>query len=156
MRRIFIAVLLGVLFLASSPLWVTHAQEVWQQVILNTLEKGAKAKGVSVLQVGEVSTLSSAVASATRAEVVAAPPAGSIYLRGIWIEKAATSAGLVTVSYGTGTNCATSPTTILSLAAATGQILPFGYQPIGIQVPATKALCLVTEGSDTSVRALAQ
>lgn len=150
------ALLVATLAALAGVFFQARGVETWTQTLMMTVDSGAAAKGAGVLQTGEVSTLSSAVASATRAQVVAAPTAGSIYLRGIWIEKSATSTGVVTVSYGTGTNCGTGTTTLLSLTAATSQILPFGYEPIGIQVPATKALCLVTEGANTSVRALAQ
>jgi hypothetical protein len=156
MKRFLNALLVVALAVLAGVFFQARAVESWTQTLMTDVASGPAAKGNGVLQVGEVSTLSAAVASAARTQVVAAPTAGSIYLRGLWIEKSATSSGLVTVSYGTGTNCGSGTTTLLSLAAATSQTLPFGYQPIGIQVPATKALCLVTEGANTSVRALAQ
>ncbi len=132
------------------------AQVVGEQVLLTMrfLNAGPSTQGANALQVGEVSTLSAAVASATLTEVVAAPSTGSIYLRGIWVEKSTTATGSVLVRYGTGTNCGTGTTTLLSLTAATGQTFGFGYYRIGVQVPATKALCLGTDASTTSVRAL--
>ncbi|MGH9580725.1 MAG: hypothetical protein ACRD2R_07015, partial [Terriglobales bacterium] len=60
----------------------------------------------------------------------------------------------VLVRYGTGTNCVTGTTTLLALTAAAGQTFEFGYYPIGVQVPAAKALCLGTDASTTSVKAL--
>jgi hypothetical protein len=127
-----------------------------EQVLLSLkmLDAGPSAQGAYTLQTGEESTLSAAVASATLTEVVAAPTAGSVYLRGIWIEKSVTATGSILVRYGTGTNCGTGTTTLISLTAAAGQTFPFGYIPIGAQIPSTKALCLVTEGANTSVRAL--
>lgn len=135
---------------AVSPL-PTVAQQVGDQVLISMkfVNAGVGAKGAGVLQTGELSTLSAAVASATRAEVVAAPATGSVYLRGVVIEKSAGATGVVTISYGTGTNCATSPTTI---AAFTNP--PIGTIPLGVAVASTKALCLTTEGVNTSARAL--
>lgn len=158
MRRTFIAVALGVLFLASSPLWLTKAQETADQVLLNMtfVKNGVSAQGAKTLQVGEVSTLSAAVASATTTQVVAAPASGSVYLRGIWVEKFTTATGSVNVIYGTGTNCGTGTTTLMSLTAAAGQNFQFGYYPIGVAVPAANALCLQTDAATTGVRALTQ
>ena len=157
LKSSFYVLLIALAVFVTAPLWVTHAQEVADQVILTTLAKGPKAKGAGVQQVGEVSTLSAAVAAATLTQVVAAPTAGSIYLRGIWINKAATTTGSILLRDGTGTNCASGTThTILSLTAATGQTFKLGYQRIGIQVPAARALCAITEGANTSVQVLAQ
>lgn len=155
-RKTFLYCLLAVTLIATLGLLTqSRAVESWTQTLMMTIDSGASAKGAAVLQTGEVSTLS-AVSSSTRAMLVAAPAAGSIYLRGIWIEKAATTTGSIVFSYGTGTACATGTTTLLSLVATTGQTFPFGYQPVGIQVPATKELCVTTEGANTAVRALAQ
>lgn len=148
---------LAVLALAATVLFepLAQASRDWTQTLVVTLDTGVAAKGAGVLQTGEVSTLSSTIAG-TRTKVVTAPTSGSTYLRGIFIEKSATSTGSVIVSQGTGTNCGTNNTVLLSLTAASGQTFPFGYQAIGILVPAGKDLCLATEGANTSVRALAE
>lgn len=157
MKRIVFAILLGAAMVAAGFFYSSDAQVTPGQVTLTTLSAGAKAKGVGVQQVGEVSTLSAAVASATRAQVVAAPTSGSIYLRGVLIETATNAAGIVTVTQGTGTNCGTGPVVLFTLGIATASSpLPVGYYPIGIQVPAAKALCLTTDAATTSARVLAQ
>jgi hypothetical protein len=120
------------------------------------VSNGPGALGAGVLQIGQLNTLSAAVASATRTQVVAAPTAGSIYLRALWIEKSTTTTGSIIVSYGTGTNCGTGNNVITTLSAASGQTFPFGYQEMEIQIPAQNALCLATDASTTSVRVLAQ
>jgi len=118
------------------------------------VKDGVQAQSAGVLQVGEVNTLTAAVASATTAQVVAAPTAGSIYLRGLWIEKMTTATGVVNVIYGTGTNCGTGTTTLFALSLAAGQAPVLGDAYIGVLIPATKALCLQTDAATTSVRAL--
>ncbi len=157
-NRIFVGAGLALaLLLVVTMVWspsqaqVTPAQQALRQRFLS---QGVSALGFGVAQTGEVSTLSAAVATATLTEVVAAPTAGSIYLRGIWIEKSTTGTGSVLVRYGTGTNCGTGTTTLLALTAAASQTFAFGYYPIGIAVPATKALCLGTDAATTGVRAL--
>ncbi len=129
------------------------AQTQLQQTYVNN---GVGAQGLGVMQIGQLNTLAAAVASATRAQVVAAPTAGSIYLRALWIEKSTTATGSIIVSYGTGTNCGTGNTVITTLSAATGETFPFGYQELEILVPPANALCLATDASTTSVRVLAQ
>jgi hypothetical protein len=128
------------------------AQESAAQV--RFIKHGVQSQGFGVYQVGELSTLSAEVASATLTEVVAAPSSGSIYLRGIWINKSTTGTGSILIRYGTGTNCGTGTTTLMQLTAASGQTFPFGYVPIGVAVPAAKALCLSTDAATTGVRAL--
>lgn len=157
MKRIGFAALLaftGVAILASLfPNTVRAAAVVADQIILQMTfaNGGPQAKGAGVLQIGQVNTLTAAVASATRAEVVAAPAAGSIYLRALLVEKATASTGSVTVSLGTGTNCGTG-----TVVVAGPIIVPLvGNLPLGIQLTAAKALCLTTDGAGTSVRALA-
>jgi len=150
-------VLLSVLALAlAAVLFPAAAQQVGDQVLISMkfVKSGPTSQGAGALQTGEVSTLSAAVASATLTEVVAAPASGSIYLRGIWIEKSTTGTGSVLVRYGTGTNCGTGTTTLLALTAATSQTFGFGYHPIGVQLPAANALCLGTDAATTGVRAL--
>jgi hypothetical protein len=113
---------------------------------------GVGGQGAGVLQTAELFTLSSAVASATLTQVAAAPSSGSLYLGRLLVEKATASTGSVTVEYGTGTNCGTGTTVIFGPVT----VPPVGMMSVGILVPATKALCLVTDASTTSVRALTQ
>lgn len=115
------------------------------------VEDGVQSLGSGVQQVGEVNTLSAAVATTTLTEVVAAPASGSVYLRGIWVEKATASTGNVLVKNGTGTNCATGTATMLSIGAGSPAI---GYYPVNALVPAANALCLETDAATTSARAL--
>ena len=117
------------------------------------VSNGVGAQGAGVLQVGTLGSLSAAVASATMTQVVAAPGSGSIVLLGIFVEKATATTGLVTVSSGTGTNCGTGTATLLSIGAGSP---PIGFYPVGALVGATKALCLTTDASTTSARALTQ
>lgn len=155
-KRIVSLLALALALIVAGIYSAPRAQVTADQVTLTTVSVGPKARGVGVQQIGEVSTLSAAVATATRTQVIAAPASGSIYLRGLWIEKSTSGSGSVTLSYGTGANCATGTTTLLSLAAATGQTLAFGYYPIGVQVPAGNALCAQTDAATTSVRVLGQ
>ena len=123
-----------------------------QMARMRFVNDGVQALGSGVLQSGEVGTLSAAVATTTRTQVVAAPAAGlSIYLRGVWVEKATATTGSITVTQGTGTDCATSPIVILTIGAGSPAI---GYYPVNVLVPATKALCLTTDAATTSARAL--
>lgn len=117
------------------------------------VSNGVGAQGAGVLQIGMLGTLSAAVASATMTQVVAAPGSGSIVLVGIFVEKATATTGLVTVSSGTGTNCGTGTATLLSIGAGSP---PIGFYRVGSLVGTTKALCLTTDASTTSARALTQ
>lgn len=139
-----------VIALASTPA-PTSAQESPAQKVMSQkfVSNGVGTQGAGVLQTGELSTLSAAVASATRTEVVAAPSSGSTYIRGLVIEKSAGGTGVVTLSYGTGTNCGTGTTTIVVFTNP-----PIGTIPLGIANTAAKALCITTEGANTSARAL--
>lgn len=156
---LFGAAVAALLFALSIPWLAPLAQETASQVTLTMafLKQGVltDASSRGVLQIGQLSTLSAAVASATRTEVVAAPAAGNaVYVRGLFVQSSTTGTGSITVSYGTGTNCATGTTTVLTLTAATGQTLPFGYANVGAKIPAANALCLQTDAATTSVRAL--
>ena len=113
---------------------------------------GVGSQGAGVQQSAQLFTLSAAIASSTLTQVVAAPGSGSIYLGAILVEKATASTGSLGVEYGTGTNCGTGTTVLFGPVS----VPPVGVMPIGILVPATKALCLVTDASTTSVRALTQ
>jgi hypothetical protein len=113
---------------------------------------GVGSQGAGVLQTAPLFTLSAAVASSTLTQVVAAPGSGSIYLGAILVEKATASSGSFTVEYGTSTNCGTGTTVLFGPVT----VPAVGMMPVGVLVPATKALCLVTDASTTSVRALTQ
>jgi len=154
MNRLLLGIALAgfLLIVASLPVVRTFAQEVSDQIILRMdfVKQGVSSQGDGVLQVGEVNTLSAAVAATALTEVVAAPSSGSIYLRGLLIEKSTGATGTVTVKSGTGTNCATGTATILG-PITNPQI---GYAPLNILVAAGDALCLQTEATTTGVRAL--
>jgi hypothetical protein len=153
-RKLFVGALAAVTLLALASPWIaTKAQESAAQFFFKSLKNGVQAQGANVLQIGEANTLSAAVASATTTQVVAAPASGSIYLRGIWIEKMTTATGLFNVITGTGTNCGTGTTTLLSQSLAAGQSATLGEYKIGIFIPAAQALCLQTDAATTSVRA---
>ena len=152
----FIGVLLliAALLIVSSPPAVKAIGETGTQTLIamQFILNGVQAQGKGVLQVGELNTLSAAVASATLTQVVAAPASGSIYLRAILVEKSTGGAGTVTLQSGTGVNCATAPTVLL------GPITnpPVGYTRLEILVPAGSALCVQTDAATTGVRVLAQ
>jgi len=131
-----------------SSLWRT--QPGYDTTAFLDIEAGVGAQGAGVQQVGSLFTLSAAVASATLTEVVAAPGSGSVYLGGLLVEKKS-GTPTITVQYGTGTNCGT------GTAVLAGPITPVNeHIPLGVLVPATKALCLQTDGTSTGVRALTQ
>ena len=112
---------------------------------------GVKAAGVGVQQVAHVNTLSAAVASATMTEVVAVTGSGvSTHIAGIIVEKAAATTGSITLTAGTGTNCGTSGVVIVGPIIAP----PSGYIPLGIVATAARAICITTEGANTSARIL--
>jgi hypothetical protein len=114
-----------------------------------TVSDGVGALGAGVVQTGEVNTLSAAAGN-TITQVVAAPGAGSVYLRGLLIEKISGATSTVTLSYGTGSNCGTGTTVLLG--PITGSAV--GFIHLGVLVPATKALCVTTDAATTVVRAL--
>ena len=117
---------------------------------------GVGALGAGVKQVATLGTLSAAVASATRTEVVAVN-AGQRVLLGVIIETATNAAGIVTVSTGTGTNCGTGTATkvVFGIGTATSP-LPVGYYPVNALVAAGSAICLTTDAATTSARVLTQ
>jgi len=117
---------------------------------------GVGALGAGVKQVATLGTLSAAVASATRTEVVAVN-AGARVLLGVIIETATNAAGIVTVSTGTGTNCGSSTATkvVFGIGTATSP-LPVGYYPVNALVAAGSAICLTTDAASTSARVLTQ
>lgn len=155
---VFLALAVSALLIAT-PWTSPSAQESPAQVTMQQkfVNQGVQAKGAGVALHGELGTLSAAVASATRTQVVAAPAAGvSTILRGVLVESATAATGVVTISYGTGTNCATSPTVITSLAAGTSTVIPIGYVPLNVVVPAAKAVCITTDAATTSARVSTQ
>ncbi len=159
MRKRLFAVLLAVMIAALvtlSPWQPAQGQESGAQVLIamKFVNKGVQSQGAGVLQTGEANSISAAVASATTTQVVAAPSSGSIYLRGLWIEKMTTSTGSLNVIYGTGTNCATGTTTLFSMSMAASQVPTLGEYKVGVIIPAASALCLNTDAATTSVRAL--
>ena len=158
-KNTFLALLVVGLLAIAGIFLNTQAQESPAQVTMaqRFVKSGPQALGAGVLQVGSIGTLSPAVASATRTEVVAAPASGSIWLQSVIIEKATATTGLVTVSYGTGTNCGTGTTVLLTLGPQTStSLLPIGTYSLQVQVPAAKALCLTTDAATTSARVVAQ
>lgn len=147
-----ILVLLIVLVVAGTPSGRAMAAQVGEQTLISMkfINAGVQAQASGVLQTGQVSSLSAAVASGTDAQVVAATGAGlSTYIQAVVVEKSAGATGVVTVEYGTGTNCATGKTTIVTYTNPLQNTIP-----LGILVPAAKAVCLVTEGANTSARIL--
>jgi hypothetical protein len=151
--RIFLT-LLGLLLVALlviAPWAPMVAQESAAQ--LRFIKHGVQTQGFGVQQVGMLGTLSAAVASATLTEVVAAPASGSTVIVGVWVEKATASTGNVLVRYGTGTNCATGTTTLLSIGVGSPAI---GFYPVYALAPAGKAVCLGTDAGTTSARVLYQ
>jgi hypothetical protein len=148
MAVIAVALLIAI---ALSPL-PTLAARTGEQVLISLkfISDGVQSKGTNVLQVGELNMLSAAVSNTTVTQVVAAPASGSVYLRGILVEKSTGAAGTYTVTQGTGTNCATGSTTVLGPVTNP----PIGFNRIEIAIPATKALCLSSDAATTVVRAL--
>jgi hypothetical protein len=91
-----------------------------------------------------------AALSTTDTQVVAAPAAGlSVWLTAIVGQSTTSTAATTTLEYGTGSNCATGKTTIISVqsSANTGNPFSLGIGSIGLAVPAAKALCLVNSSA---------
>ncbi len=118
---------------------------------MRTIQDGVQTHGANVLQVGSVGTLSAAM-TGSLTEAVPAPASGSTFLRAIWVEKAVGTTGAITIAYGTGTNCGTGTTTLMTLAANASNQIPLGNYEINVLVPATKALCGQTEAAGTQFR----
>lgn len=158
MKRLLNALLIAALLAGAGVFVNARAVESWTQTLMNDLASGPAAKGAGVLQTGEVSTVSTVASDTTLIALVAAPPTGSIYVRGIWVEKSTTGTGSITLKTGTTTTtpCDTGAATVLTLSAASGQTLDFGYHPLGIRVAATKILCGSTDAATTAFRVLAQ
>jgi len=130
---------------------VPYAQQNGDQQLLNMswIRTGVSSRGARVLQTGELSTLTAAVASATRAKVADGSASTNIYLRGVVIEKSAGGTGVVTVSTGTGTNCGTSTDVIVVFTNPLSTVIP-----LGILLTTGEDVCITTEGANTSARLL--
>ncbi len=128
------------------------AQQTGDQNMLNLsfIGKGVSGQGNRVLQTGDLSNLSSAVATATLTKVVTAPTSGSTYIRSIAVEKSTGSAGTFTLQYGTGTNCGTGTTVLIGPVTNP----PIQTYYLGALVPSGKDLCAQTDASTTSIRLL--
>ncbi len=126
------------------------AQQTAEQNTLNLtfIGRGISNQGTRILQTGELSSLSAAVATATLTKVVTAPASGATYIRSVAVEKSTGSAGSFTLQYGTGTNCGTGTTVLI------GPVVNPTVQPyyLGIAIPSGKDLCVQTDASTTSVR----
>src|SRR5438552_18177269 len=99
-------IIIGCLFSVMTPNHQAAAQQTGDQNMLNLsfVGKGVSGQGNRILQTGDLSNLSAAVATATLTSVVAAPASGSTYIRSVAVEKSTGAAGTFTLQYGTGTN----------------------------------------------------
>jgi hypothetical protein len=152
LKNTAIAVLILAVLAIITPAPMLHAAQNYAQQALIKMRfvfDAEQSQGSGVLQTGEDSKLSAAVASATRTEVVAAPASGSTYVRGLIVEKSTGAGGTWTLSYGTGTNCGTGTTVLIG--PVTNPLV--SYYPIGITIPALNAVCLTTDAGTTGVRA---
>lgn len=153
---LFVVMLVLLIFfvVVFNPPTALRAQESSEQTRLaqKYIDGGVQAKGAGILQDGQLSTLSASIASATAARLATAPASGSIYLRAILVEKAATAASgsTITLTTGTGTNCGTGTATLLGPIAAP----PAGLIPLGVQITAGKDLCGATDAATTVARLL--
>jgi len=157
-KNTFLALLVVTLVALAGVFLTTQAQESGSQITLaqKFVKSGPQASGAGVLQVAPVNT-GVEIAVATLTQIVAAPASGSIYVDGIFLEKATATTGTVTLRYGTGTNCGTGTTTLIYVGPqTTTSLMPLGYYPMHIQVPATKALCAITDATTTAAIVLAQ
>lgn len=148
--------LLAVLMFALAALLLPSGHVAAQQVGDQTLLKmkfinfGSSTLGANILQTGEVNTLSAAVATATLTKVVTGPASGSVYVRGVIVEKSTGGTGSFTIQTGTGTNCGTGTAVLL------GPVVnpPIGKVWLEVQATAAKDVCIQTDAATTSVRLL--
>ncbi len=137
-----------------SPTQHVSAQQIGDQQLLKLrfANNGIPGQGAGILQTGEVSKVSSAVATATLTQAAAAPVTSSqsTYIRGIVVEKSTGSSGTFTIQTGTGTNCGTSTTVLLG--PVTNPPIQLYY--LGIVAPPGTAVCIQTDAVTTSVRVL--
>jgi hypothetical protein len=126
------------------------AQQVGDQVLrqMRLISNGVGSAGSGILQTGDLSNLSAAVATATLTRVVTAPASGSTYIRGVVVEKSTGAGGTFTIQTGTGTNCGTGTT--LLLGPVTNP--PIQQYYLGVLAPAGKDVCIQTDAGTTSVR----
>ncbi|HLJ89568.1 MAG TPA: hypothetical protein VKZ53_22350 [Candidatus Angelobacter sp.] len=146
---VVLAVIVG---LMTAPSAHVIAQQVGEQNLLKLrfIGSGASPQGLNILQTGDLSILSPAVASSTLTRVVAAPATGQTYIRSVAVEKSTGAAGSFTIQFGTGTNCGTGTTVLL------GPVVnpPVQTYYLGAQVPSGQDVCIQTDASTTSVRLL--
>lgn len=137
---------------ALAILFPAQAQQIGDQTLLKMkfINSGSSSLGVNILQTGEVNTLSAAVATATLTRVVTGPASGSVYVRGVIVEKSTGGTGSFTIQTGTGTNCGT------GTAVLVGPVVnpPIGKVWLEIQATAAKDVCLQTDAATTSARLL--
>lgn len=158
LKNTFSALLVVVLLGLAGVFFATYGQESASQITFaqKFVKSGPQALGAGVLQVAPVNT-GVEIAVATLTQIVAAPASGSVYLDGIFLEKATATTGVVTLKYGTGTNCGTGTTTLIYVGPQVAtSFLNLGYYPMHIQVPAGKALCAMTDATTTAAIVLAQ
>jgi hypothetical protein len=146
------AVLLFAVAVMVIPGGRVAAQQVGDQTLLKMkfINFGSSTLGTNILQTGEVNTLSAAVATATLTKVVTGPASGSVYIRGVIVEKSTGGTGSFTIQTGTGTNCGTGTAVLL------GPVVnpPIGKVWLEIQATAAKDVCLQTDAATTSARLL--
>lgn len=146
--------LLAIGIVLFAPPAGVSAQGVGDQILLKMrfAVSGVPGQGQGILQTGEVSSVSAAVATSTLTQVVPAPATATLstYVRGVVVEKSTGSSGTFTIQYGTGTNCGTGTTVVLG--PVTNPPIQLYY--LGLVVPAGKAVCVQTDASTTSVRLL--
>jgi hypothetical protein len=156
MRNAFLILGMGICFvgimLIAAPSPQVLAQQTGDQNMLNLsfIGKGVSNQGTRILQTGDLSNLSTAVATATLTRVVAAPASGSTYIRSIAVEKSTGAGGSFTLQYGTGTNCGTGTTVLIGPVTNP----PIQTYYLGAIVPAGQDLCAQTDASTTSIRLL--
>lgn len=145
-----IAIMLFAVAMMVIPGGHVNAQQVGDQVLrqMRIVSQGVSGQGGGILQTGDLSSLSSSVATATLTQVVAAPTSGSTYIRGVIVEKSTGAGGTFTIQTGTGTNCGTG--TAVLLGPVTNP--PIQQYYLGVLAPAGKAVCLQTDAATTVVR----
>lgn len=152
--------LIGALILAVFALIAYtptgRAVESWTQTLMTDVGLGPQTSGYGVLQTNRV-VKGTDINSATLTQIIAAPATGQIFVDGVFLEKATATTGAVTLQYGTGTNCGTGTATLAYIGPATStSLMPLGYYPLKIQVPAAKALCAKVDATTTDALVLAQ
>jgi hypothetical protein len=147
---IAIAVVCLMAILIAAPPQPVAAQQVGDQVLrqMRLVSNGVGTAGSGILQTGDLSSLSSAVATATLTRVVTAPAAGSTYIRGVVVEKSTGAAGSFTIQTGTGTNCGTGTAVLVGPVVN----MPVQQYYLGVLAPSGKDVCIQTDAATTSVR----